>query len=101
MNDEKIQKVLEQYKKNAVYRNNYYKKRYAEDEEYRQMKIQRTRKHYKENNDKRLEKYSIQRERINAERRYKYALKRGDNHINKFKTKYENDYNLYIKNILD
>ena len=101
MNDEQIQKILIQHKKNAEYRKNYYNKRYSEDEKYRTMKIEKSREHYKNNNEKRIEKYSTQKDRINAERRYRYALKRGDNHINKFKEKYENDYNSYIKNILD
>ena len=101
MNDEQIQKVLDQYKKNSQYRKNYYNKRYIEDDDYRKMKIDKSREYYANNTEKRIEKYSTQKARLNAERRYRYAFKKGDNHINKFKTKYEDDYNLYIKDILD
>lgn len=101
MNDEQIQKILEQYKKQKVYRNNYYRKKYLEDNDYKQMKIQKAREHYINNNEARKERYNSEKPRINAERRYRYALKKGDSSVERFKKKYEEDYNLYIKDVFD
>lgn len=100
MDDIRIQKILRSYEKNKNYRNQYYNKRYAEDPEYRQRKIELSRQHYKNNEEIRKKKYEITKDRINAERRWKHAQKKPEL-IERYKTKYASDYNSYIKDVFD
>jgi hypothetical protein len=100
MDDNQIRKILASYEKNKIYKRNYYNKRYAEDSVYRDKKIKLSREHYANTQTERKEKYDHNKDRINAERRWRHAQKKPEL-IERYKTKYASDYESFIKNIHD
>jgi len=90
MNDQQIQKVLDQYVKNREYQRDYYRNRYNTDEIFKNKAKDNAKTYYINNIDKRKEKYETNKEYIQAKRRYRYWSKKDD--IEGFKNKYPNDW---------
>lgn len=100
LDDDKIKKMINQYKKGQIYRNQYYNNRYATDPAFRENRLIKSREYYKSIREKKLESYrGVQGERIRAMRRWAYAKKH--NITDRYKWKYEDDYKLYIKGVFD
>lgn len=94
MNDEQIQKVINQYIKNRAYQRDYYRNRYNGDEEFRNKAKETAKTYYINNIDKRKEKYEINKEFIQAKRRLRYWKNKDD--IEGYKIKYPDDWEKYF-----
>jgi hypothetical protein len=97
MNDEQIQKVINQYVKNREYQREYYRNRYNSDEEFRTKAKDSAKTYYINNIDKRKELYETNKEYIQAKRRYRYWKKKDD--LEGFKNKYPHDWETFFNKI--
>tara|TARA_R110001632_G_scaffold114922_1_gene226378 strand:+ start:454 stop:744 length:291 start_codon:yes stop_codon:yes gene_type:complete len=96
MNDLQIQKVIDQYVKNRQYQRDYYRNRYNTDEDFKNKAKDNAKTYYTNNIDKRKEKYETNKEFLQAQRRYRYWLKKDD--LEGFKTKYPEDFESFFNN---
>tara|TARA_R110000772_G_scaffold210779_1_gene321495 strand:- start:484 stop:777 length:294 start_codon:yes stop_codon:yes gene_type:complete len=95
MNDEQIQKVIDQYVRNRQYQKDYYRNRYHEDEEFRNKAKDNSRNYYKNNISTRKELYQTNKDFIKSKRKYRYWKSKDD--IEGFKTKYPEEWEMYFK----
>lgn len=91
--DEQIKSAMIRYEKNRNYQRNYYRNKYQNDPEYREKVKLLSRNSYYKNSEKKKERYQIQKEYIQAQRRFRYWYNKND--IEKYKTKYPDDWERY------
>ena len=97
INDETIQKALKRYIRQKEMANNYYKKRYAEDYEFREAHKEKSRQYYNKNRVEIREKYEIEKKYKTALRKYNYYKEKDELDI--YKEKFPEDFNNYFKDI--
>jgi hypothetical protein len=88
--DEQIQKLIKNYERRKDYQRNYYRSKYQNDPEHRELKKQKSSEYYNTHKKVKKENFEKQGDYNRAKKRYNYALK--NNSINKFKLKYPEDY---------
>ena len=95
--DEQIQIALKRYQKNREYQRNYYRNKYQNDENYREKSKELSKNYYYNNIDKKKEKYNIQKEFLQSQRRWRYWKQKND--IETFIKKYPVEYERYFKEL--
>tara|TARA_A100000171_G_C2138793_1_gene152752 strand:- start:619 stop:918 length:300 start_codon:yes stop_codon:yes gene_type:complete len=93
--DEQIKTALKRYQKNREYQRNYYRNKYQNDINYREKSKELSKNYYYNNIEKKKEKYNLQKEFLQAQRRFRYWKNKND--IDTFIKKYPDDYNNYFK----
>ena len=84
--DEEIQRVLNSYIKQKEYKNNYYRNKYNNDINFREIVKNRSREWYNNHKEQRKEKYKSNAERHRFMRNKRYAEK--NNKLEQFLKKY-------------
>lgn len=95
--DDEIKLAMNRYIRNKEYQKNYYRNKYNNDEEFREKTKELSRTYYQNNSDKRKQKYEIEKDYLQAKRRFRYWKQK--NNIDKFIEKYPDDYNNFFKEV--
>jgi len=94
ISDENIQKLIAQHVARQVYQRDYYRERYNNDPEHREVKKARAKEYYNTHKKVKHDKYELEGNYQRALKRWKYATK--TNTIERFKEKYKIDYDTYF-----
>ena len=97
VSDELLEKALTRYLKQKEMANNYYKKRYANDETFREDHKKKSREYYQKNKQKIKEKYELEKEYKQALRKYNYY--KDNNEVDKYIKLYSKEWETYFKDI--
>ena len=96
--DEQIKMVMARYVKNREYKRIYYRNKYNTDVVYKKKAQDYSRDYYQQHKESIKEKYKENVDYYRAKRKYYYYKKK--NNLDKYKEKYEEEYNTYFNETL-
>tara|TARA_R110000803_G_scaffold210399_1_gene282077 strand:- start:359 stop:712 length:354 start_codon:yes stop_codon:yes gene_type:complete len=96
--DEQIKIAMNRYVKNKEYKRIYYGNKYNTDDVYKNKSKEYSRDYYQKHKELIKEKYNKNADYYRAKRKYNYYMK--NNNLDKYKEKYEEEYNTYFNETL-